>query len=539
MTQVNLFTAGAVIIIILLIYHHLAKKYHYFLPKPIPCMKPSFLVGSSGPVLLRRQGVTTFMKTIYNSFPEANIFGMYSIVMPVYIVRDPELIKLIGVKDFDHFVDHAFVSGNSDDDGRNDTLFGNSLIALSGLKWRDMRATLSPAFTGSKMRHMFELVADCGRSMVEFFKAEEKAGKSLEYEMKATFARYGNDVIASVAFGVTVDSMRDPQNDFNVMAKKMLDFANWKILVRIAIIQILSLVSKKFNFDIVDGTLSRYFRGIITDNMERREAQGIVRNDMVDMLMKVRKGTLKHQKDEQDTKDTGFATVEESSVGKTTHSRKWTDNELIAQCFLFFLAGFDTTSNLLSWLMYELTVNPAIQDRLYEEISQIENSLLGKHLSYEALQKMSYLDMVVSEALRKWPPNVQLDRKCTKDYLLDNGTGTRFTMDKGSSVLIPVYAIHHDPKYYSNPERFDPERFSEENRSKINAGAYLPFGIGPRNCIGSRLALMQVKSIVYHLLKDFEAVSSEKTGTPLKLAKHPFLLQAENGIWVQLKSRSS
>lgn len=71
MTQVNLFTAGAVIIIILLIYHHLAKKYHYFLPKPIPCMKPSFLVGSSGPVLLRRQGVTTFMKTIYNSFPEA------------------------------------------------------------------------------------------------------------------------------------------------------------------------------------------------------------------------------------------------------------------------------------------------------------------------------------------------------------------------------------------------------------------------------------------------------------------------------------
>uniref|UniRef100_A0A8D8HD69 (northern house mosquito) hypothetical protein n=1 Tax=Culex pipiens TaxID=7175 RepID=A0A8D8HD69_CULPI len=73
MTQVNLFTAGAVIIIILLIYHYLAKKYHYFLPKPVPCLKPSFLVGSSGPVLLRRQGVTTFMKKVYNSFPDAKL----------------------------------------------------------------------------------------------------------------------------------------------------------------------------------------------------------------------------------------------------------------------------------------------------------------------------------------------------------------------------------------------------------------------------------------------------------------------------------
>lgn len=535
MTQVNLFTAGAVIIIILLIYHHLAKKYHYFLPKPIPCMKPSFLVGSSGPVLLRRQGVTTFMKTIYNSFPEANIFGMYSTVIPAYIVRDPELVKRIAVKDFDHFVDHAFPSGDSDANG--DALFGNSLIALRGHKWRDMRATLSPAFTGSKMRHMFELVAECGRSMVEFFKAEAEAGKSLEYEMKDTFARYGNDVIASVAFGVTVDSMRDPENSFIVMAKKMLDFSNWKVVVWIILIHLLSLVAKKFNVDIVDGALSNYFRSIITDNMERRKVQGIVRNDMINMLMEVRKGTLKHQKDNRDAKDTGFATVEESNVGKSTHSREWTDNELIAQCFLFFLAGFETTSNLLSWLMYELSVNSAIQDRLYEEISHVENALLGRPLSYEALQKMPYLDMVVSEALRKWPPNVQLDRKCTKDYLLDNGTGTRFTMDKGSSVLIPVYAIHHDPKYFPDPDTFNPERFNEENRSKINAGAYLPFGIGPRNCIGSRLALMQVKSIVYHLLKDFAAVPSEKTGTPLKLAKHPFLLQAENGIWVQFKPR--
>lgn len=71
MTQVNLFTAGAFFVAILLVYHYLAKKYHYFLTKPIPCLKPTFLFGSSGPLLLRREGITTFMKTVYSSFPDA------------------------------------------------------------------------------------------------------------------------------------------------------------------------------------------------------------------------------------------------------------------------------------------------------------------------------------------------------------------------------------------------------------------------------------------------------------------------------------
>lgn len=154
------------------------------------------------------------------------------------------------------------------------------------------------------------------------------------------------------------------------------------------------------------------------------------------------------------------------------------------QCFLFFLAGFDTTSTMLTFLTYELCVNPDIQQKLREEIIETHENLGGKRISYETLQKMKYLDQVVSESLRKWPPVGIIDRLCVKDYLCEYGDGAKFLIEKGVALWIPIYGLHHDPSYFPKPDQFDPERFSDDNRSDIVPGSYLPFGIGPRNCIG-------------------------------------------------------
>uniref|UniRef100_A0A1Q3FR14 Putative cytochrome p450 9f2 n=1 Tax=Culex tarsalis TaxID=7177 RepID=A0A1Q3FR14_CULTA len=538
MVQVDFITAGAVFAIILLLYHYLAKKYEYFLPKPIPCIKPSFLLGSTGPMILRQRDISSHMKWLYNQFPDFKVIAFYDLTTPIIMLRDPEVIKKIGVKDFDYFSDHSpSMGGASEDEVSGEVLFSNSLFALRGQKWRDMRATLSPAFTGSKMRHMFELVADSAKSMADFFKAEAQAGKRLEYEMKDTLSRFSNDVIATVAFGIKVDSMREQENDFYVKGKQMLNFQSFFVLLKFLFMKTFPSLTLKFKIDILNKNLSTYFKTMIIDNMKQREAHSIVRNDMIHMLMEVRKGTLKHQKEEKDTKDAGFATVEESTVGKSNHSREWTENELIAQCFLFFLAGFETVSIGMTFLSYELTVNPDVQNRLHAEILDTEQTLGGKPLTYEDLQKMEYMDMVVSEALRKWPPAIVSDRYCNKNYLFNDGEGTRFIIDKGQTIWIPTMAIHNDPKYYPNPDKFDPERFNEQNRPNINLGAYLPFGIGPRNCIGSRLALMEIKSIIYYLLKDFSFVPTEKTDIPLKMSKNMFALRAENGVWLELKPR--
>ncbi|XP_058837422.1 probable cytochrome P450 9f2 [Topomyia yanbarensis] len=538
--EVDLVVALAIGAIILLIFHYLSKKHEYILPKPIPCVKPMFFMGSTAPIMFRRRDFPTHIKILYNTFPDCKMIGFYDLLKPMYMPRDPDVIKKIGVKDFDFFMDHTpmMSNGNPEEEVGGDSLFSNSLFALRGQKWRDMRSTLSPAFTGSKMRHMFELVAECARSMVDFFNTEANAGKGLELEMKDTFSRFGNDVIATVAFGIEVNSLKDRENEFFVAGKKLLDFQKITVLIKMLLMRSVPWLMQKLGIEIMDSNLTGYFKKMIVDNMKQRDVHNIVRNDMIHMLMEVRKGSLKHLKDELDQKDAGFATVEESSVGKTTHTRIWTENELIAQCFLFFLAGFDTVSTAMTFLAYELTANPDIQNRLHDEIVQTNQLLNGTPLTYEVLQKMVYLDMVVSESLRKWPPALGSDRYCTKDYVYDDGAGTRFTIEKDQTILIPTYAIHHDPKYYPNPEMFDPERFSETNRSKIDIATYLPFGVGPRNCIGSRLALMEVKLILYYLLKDFSLEPTEKTQIPLQLSKNMFALQAEKGVWVGIKPRS-
>ncbi|XP_062563386.1 probable cytochrome P450 9f2 [Armigeres subalbatus] len=523
-----------------LFYHFISRKYQFFAERGIPFVKPTFPFGNNAPVLLKREDLLKNVQKLYQSFPNAKIMGLYDFIKPIMLIRDPDAIKQIGVKDFDHFQDHMpmFIPADCEDAG-TDSLFGNSLFALRGQKWRDMRATLSPAFTGSKMRHMFELVLDCARASAEYFREEAKAGRTTEYEMKDVFSRFGTDVIGSVAFGIKVDSLREQNNDFYVKGKEMLNFQNLKTLFKVIMLRVCPSLTTRLKVDITSAEMNAYFKSMIMDNMKQREIHGIVRNDMINILIQVQKGALQHQKDDQDAKDAGFATVEESSVGKTLHNRIWSENELVAQCFLFFLAGFDTVSTCLTFLCYELLVNPDVQQTLYQEIMAVEDSLNGKSLSYEVLQRMRYLDMVISESLRRWPPVPFVDRYCVKDYVYDDGQGTRVSIQKGQIVWFPIAALHHDSKYFPEPMKFDPERFSEQNRNTINPGTYLPFGVGPRNCIGSRFALMEVKAIVYHLLKNFTLELSAKSKVPLQLKKSYLAMVPEGGMWLEFKPRNS
>lgn len=144
-----------------------------------------------------------------------------------------------------------------------------------------------------------------------------------------------------------------------------------------------------------------------------------------------------------------------------------------------------------------------------------------------------------AETLRKWPPAVATDRICSKKYTIKPTQAHEkpIVLEKGDTVWIPIYGIHYDPKYYPDPEKFDPERFNDENKIKINPYTYLPFGLGPRNCIGSRFALMESKTILFYLLSKFDFCVCEKTDIPIKLNRKVFQLLPENGAWIELKPR--
>lgn len=464
------------------------------------------------------------------------LFGFFDFHRPVFFLRDPEVIKKLAVKDFDYFQDHrTFINEG------HDTLFGNSLLMLEGKKWRDMRATLSPAFTGAKMRQMFELVREGAEDMIQYLIEESKSGNRIQWEMKDLFSRYTNDVIASSAFGLKVDSLRHPNNEFFVLGQEeVVDFAT-KSIWRLLLLRSMPNLMRILGFELFEKKVLVYFKSLMLNTIKNREEKHIFRPDLINILMQIRNGTL-HQSnhpDQDDGKHEGFATVEESHIGKKDVIHEWSDNELVAQAFIFFAAGFETASTLLSFLMYELALNPDIQTKLYQEICEISSRMPSKHLSYDMISQMKYMDQVVSETLRKWPPLNITDRLCVKDYEYDDKNGNKFVINRDIQCWIPIFALHRDARNFPEPEKFDPDRFSEENKHKIVSGTFVPFGIGPRNCIGSRFALLEIKAIVYYLIKNFSIVPNEMTQIPVKLANSAINMRTERGIHLDFNIREN
>jgi cytochrome P450 family 9 len=148
---------------------------------------------------------------------------MYQFLCPTLVIKDPDLIKQITVKEFDHFVNHRQIA-----DAGADPFWNKNLFASRDERWRDLRSTLSPSFTSNKMRIMYKLIEECAQQFVEYF--QNQSNDLVELEMKDTFSRYTNDVIATTAFGVTCDSLKDKTNKFYLMGKDASDFGGWRIL---------------------------------------------------------------------------------------------------------------------------------------------------------------------------------------------------------------------------------------------------------------------------------------------------------------------
>lgn len=205
----------------------------------------------------------------------------------------------------------------------------------------------------------------------------------------------------------------------------------------------------------------------------------------------------------------------------------FTKEELAAEGTLMFAAGYETSSTLMGFTFYELALNPEIQNRLREEINSVEK------VDYESLLGMKYLDMVVSEGLRKYPPLADNSRKCTKDYKVP---GTDFVIEEGTTVEFGVFSFHRDPEYFPDPMKFDPERFNEENVKKILPFTYLPFGEGPRNCIGMRFGLLQAKLAIFKCLKNFKLSPCEKTTIPMKFKSSSFFMTpSTSDLWLKVE----
>ncbi|CAG2183396.1 unnamed protein product, partial [Oppiella nova] len=173
---------------------------------------------------------------------------------------------------------------------------------------------------------------------------------------------------------------------------------------------------------------------------------------------------------------------------------------------MFLIAGYETTSTTLTACAYELALNPDIQQKLYDEINGAIDS--DGEIPYDVLTRLPYLDAVLSEALRLHTPPLRFARTASADYTLGD---TGIIIKKGQQVEIPIHAIHLSAEYYPDPFRFNPDRFMPENRGTITPYTYLPFGGGPRNCIGMRFALLEAKLCLAHMIGKYRLFRCQRT----------------------------
>ncbi|GLH12228.1 Cytochrome P450 9e2 [Gryllus bimaculatus] len=414
------------------------------------------VVGSLGPVIFRKISFSEQVGNLYKLLKGHRFGGLFEFLKPVLMLRDPDLIKLITVKDFDHFVDrHKPITEECDD------MFGKSVFGL-----------------------------------------EAKTGKMLVVEMKDLWGRYANDVIATAGFGVQVDSLRDPDNE---------------MLANLLHVPLMPFKVKAFVRDLVEQAITM------------REREDVARPDVIHLLMRRRAS---------DASAGARPPPPPSYDRKPREEAPGLNNEdIAAQVMVFFLAGFETTSTLLSFMSNRLAVLPGIQERLRREVDETLQRHGGR-VTYEAVQEMKYLDMVISETLRMYPPVEVLDRKCVRRYVIPaSATDPEVVLEPGDAVWVPIYGLHHDPAHWPDPDAFDPERFSDENKANITPFTFLPFGSGPRNCIGLRFAIMEVKVAVMYLLAHFELRVVERTPIDLHLSTNTFNITVDGGFWLGIEPR--
>ncbi|CAH1101562.1 unnamed protein product [Psylliodes chrysocephalus] len=457
-----------------------------------------FLFGSMKDFFLSKKTMADFLKDLYNEYKSKGerYIGCYLSGRPIFVPIDLDVIKEVLVT-HDNFDSHGFYYNE------NQPLTIN-VFTLAGTRWKEVRTKLTPSFTPGKIKMAYNSLLDCKLDLKVLL---DKASKNNPVNIKDILVRFTIDVIGSSAFGLDIGSMKDSDepSDFVINGNKVIE-PSIENSVRFIIPFIVNHnILRAFNFTAFNQHINDFYVNTTLSTIKYREENNIVRNDFMNLLIQMKNSKNEHE--------------------------RLSISEIVGQSFVFYIAGFETSSTSTNFAIFELSQHQDIQDKLRQEINLVMNKYENQ-LTYEAVQEMVYLDQVVYESLRMHPPSPFLMRQCNKDYKV---TGTDLTIQKGTLVFIPSYAIQYDPEYYPNPYKFEPERFNAENKKAIPSYSWLPFGEGPRICLGMRFGIQQMKIALITLIQHFKFSLNKRTTLPLKMSRLPFLMKTEHGIYIDLE----
>lgn len=454
---------GTVTVLLSVLYIWLKNKYSYWEQRGIKGPEPLPFLGNIAKVIFIRESMTEFLDRLYTNYKSERAVGVYTGFTPGLLLRDTELIKHVLIKDFPNFQDRGVKFA---DESKYQNLF-----LAEGSDWRILRQKLTPIFTSGKLKNMIPLITRCVNDFMGYI--DKLVEQNKDQEIRTLTSKYTLEVIGACAFGVDLNTFTDEHNPFREAAANIFQTTFSGRVKRILIFLVPTFTRFLHNvlkIEIADKKIEIFFTKFVNELILEREGKEKVRKDFMDLMIELKEQGKAVRRDEDKSSEM------EIDAGL-----------IAAQVVIFYAAGFETSSGTMSFLMYELAMNPEVQERALKEVKEV----LKKHdgvLSYEAAQDMAYLNACFDEALRKYPVIGQLFRKSLERYTFP---GTDITIEKGTAILIPVSALQSDPNHFEDPTVFRPDRFLGENKSNIKQCSYIPFGDGPRNCIGENITLCQ------------------------------------------------
>ncbi|PAV83892.1 hypothetical protein WR25_14483 [Diploscapter pachys] len=430
--------------------------------------KPSILIGNI-PQFMRevdKAGYDDTFKLMAQWHKKyGNTYGMYFGGHMNIITRDETMIKEIFIKNFSNFANRqvpAMFKYNS---------LNQSLVQMTKEDgWKEVRSCLSPLFSTGKMKAMHETIKGKIDRFLDII--EKHAEINQVFDIYDDLQALSLEVIGKCAFAIESNVLYDRNDLFYIQAKEVfrqIDIKNSKLVGYSVMFPELTWLWKwLYPFSGFWAAEKPLIDGLSKVYDMRKAGEGAESVDILKLLLDKEEGL---------------------------HALNLTKRQVVENCFAFLLAGYETTSTAMGYACYLLAKHQDVQKKLQDEIRETKDE---KGLTYDTIHSMPYLDAVFKECLRLTPPVINFTgRECIEDIEI-NG----LKIEKGTWIAIQIYAVHMDPDNWSDPEKFIPERFLDWNEK--GSLKWIPFGVGPRNCVGMRFAEMEFKMTLARLFDNYE-----------------------------------
>lgn len=396
----------------------LKERYKYWAKHRVPHAKASLFSGDIWDFLSLKTNYGYHLKAIYANpkFKNDAVVGVYGVHKPGLLIRDPELIKTILIKDFDKFGERSLQCDPIHDPVANMTLFFGRYDY-----WKSMRAKMSPVFSSGKLKYMYPLLQEVGKNLELHL---SKKGERFTEEFKLLSSKFTTDSISTTILGFQSNALENSNVSVYIEALKLGKFNIGRAVTFLFILFMPSLLGV-FRLKAFYKSTYDFMKSSINYIVADREKSGHKRNDVVDIFVNIKK--------------------EAETAGENA---ELTMNGLYAQAVILMSGGFETSSTVISSALFELAKQPKLLERLREEILAAFAEGNGE-ISYEKINSMEYLRMVFDETLRKYPVLPLLDRAYVAP---DTKAGYslkpyyNYEIPNGMSIYISAYGLHYDPK---------------------------------------------------------------------------------------------